>query len=292
MVLRQRNSREAVKTIDRPARSGLLGVFPPHADQMPEARRLAEALGVPLFDEAVNLKRLDAGALVVAYQDEIPSLLMTGAKSPGPVTVDFASKALAHRRQAGHNELLGRAVGWSADASLQILDATAGFGRDAFVLADLNCHMHLCERNPPMAELLTLAIARARESEDPWLQQVASRLHLVGRDARELDPAFFCEQSVDAIYLDPMFPPERKALPAKEMQVLHRLLSFDLDSQSDEQAFYQGQAKEMLEWALDQKVRRVVVKRPRREKPLSGRPPGHSVEGRSTRFDVYPLNKS
>jgi 16S rRNA (guanine1516-N2)-methyltransferase len=47
-----------------------------------------------------------------------------------------------------------------------VLDATAGLGKDAFVLASLGCQMTLIERQPLIAALLEDGLARARADEE------------------------------------------------------------------------------------------------------------------------------
>jgi 16S rRNA (guanine1516-N2)-methyltransferase len=75
-----------------------------------------------------------------------------------------------------------------------------------------------------------------------------------------------------------MFPhPGRKAAPAKEMRALQQLLG-EHDAAADAALF---------EWARQQPVRRVVVKRPLKAPPLGRVAPHHTLRGRSVRFDVY-----
>ncbi len=64
----------------------------------------------------------------------------------GAVKVDFASDALTFRRLhgGGKKEAIARAIGLKGKDSLHVLDATAGLGRDAFVLASLGCVVDLC----------------------------------------------------------------------------------------------------------------------------------------------------
>ncbi|MEE4109902.1 MAG: class I SAM-dependent methyltransferase [Halieaceae bacterium] len=240
------------------------------------AQALADGLGVPLLTETPDA---DSGVCVSVAEDGY-ALVPLGRSGPGPVRVSFDDPALRHRRRGGHNELLGRAVGWRAARPPAVLDATAGFGRDAFTLADLGCRMLLCERDPLMARLLAACIEDARGA-DAWLADVASRLDLVHGDARELEPGRL--EDVDTIYLDPMFTAPRRALPGKEMQVLAALLGSEVEASDDDQ---------LLAWALAQDVRRVVVKRPRRAPPLGQRKPGHQLTGRAIRFDVYPVRAS
>jgi len=236
------------------------------------AQGYATRLDLPILDAMPDGP---AAGLVLVARDEGVELCMPGARERSGVRVAFDDPALRHRRRAGHNELLGRAVGWRAHRSPRVLDATAGFGRDAFTLADLGCEVLLCERHPLMALLLEEALAAARVS-DAWLAGNASRMRLLAGDARGLDAAEL--RAVDVIYLDPMFRTPRRGLPSKDMQVLEQLTGEDDP----------GDADRLFAWALEQAVTRVVVKRPRKAPALGERRPGHVLTGRSVRFDVYP----
>lgn len=226
---------------------------------------------------------LRSGAVVLMVSEGKIMLQLTGPGAPGPVSVTFDDPALLHRRRAGHNELLGRAVGCKQDHAPRVLDATAGFGRDAFVLADLGCHVTLCEREPVMAALLEFALESARQSGDSRIARVTQRMALRALDARQLADG---ECDADVIYMDPMFAPERKSAPAKAMQVL-QLLAGEKDGDSAEK-----DAVSLLSWARCQPAQRVVLKRPRRAPQLGDVAPGHSLRGRSVRFDVYPLPRT
>jgi len=182
---------------------------------------------------------------------------------------------MRHRRRAGHNELLGRAVGVLRDRRPRVLDATAGLGQDAFVLADLGCEVILCERNPVVASLLCSGMRVAAASGDEWLSGILGRMTLRPGDAR----AQAAGEPLDVIYLDPMFPARGKsAAVRKEMVLLQGLLAAG-DTAADAEA--------LLHWALAQGVRRVVVKRPTRAPHLAQLRPSHAIRGRAVRFDVY-----
>jgi 16S rRNA (guanine1516-N2)-methyltransferase len=141
-----------------------------------------------------------------------------------------------------------------------------------------------------MASLLEFAIEQARTRGDAWQQSVAGRLQLHAMDARRISGETL--EKVDVIYLDPMFPDARRALPGKEMQVLAALLAGE--SAAAESAAGPGDAADdsLLAWACGRSVRRVVVKRPRRAPPLAGPRPSHQLAGRSVRFDVYALSRA
>ena len=193
--------------------------------------------------------------------------------APGPLRVDFGAGGMRHRRRGGNNELVGRAVGVTGQRTPGLLDATAGLGRDAFVLADLGCRVRLCERNAVVLELLRAGLESAA---DDWLVQAVGRMSLHAGDARTLDAQALCD--VEVILLDPMFPQRSKsAAVKKEMALLQRLLG----EQGSEDA------EALLAWALEQDVARVVVKRPARSPVLGGLRPSHCIRGKAVRYDVH-----
>ena len=57
----------------------------------------------------------------------------------GDVFVDFVAGAMAHRRKfgGGRGEAVAKAVGIKGTELPSVIDATAGLGRDAFVLASI-----------------------------------------------------------------------------------------------------------------------------------------------------------
>jgi len=274
-----------------------LALMPTSIDDAPLAATLARQLGLPLADIgtdpvacgdvdllllvsatglALQLTRRGLGREAAADTVK-PRRRPSGQVLPGPVRVDFGSDDMRHRRRSGHNELLGRAVGVSARRSLHVVDATAGLGRDSFVLADMGCTVTLCEREPVIAAMLSRGLLAALASGDDWLAGVARGMSLVATDARELAPQQLA--STDVIYLDPMFPPrDKSAAVKKEMALFHVLLGHDISDQD---------ADALLLWAIGQDVSRVVAKRPARAPVLAGKKPSHSVGGKAVRFDVY-----
>lgn len=196
-----------------------------------------------------------------------------------PIYVDFLHGALAHRRKygGGKNQLIARAVGATGGSPAKslynkpptILDATAGLGRDAFVLACLGCKMHLLERSPIIAALLKDGLKRAKK--DPAFTNIQMRLTITNA----IPYLQKCQRQYDVIYLDPMFPPRTKsALVKKEMRILHDIVGSDLD------------AEKLLSIALT-KAKRVVVKRAKLAPEIPGPKPTLKFMGKSSRFDVY-----
>ena len=187
----------------------------------------------------------------------------------------LAARVCATDGGAGHNELLGRAVGIGKKPGLKVVDATGGLGRDGFVLADLGCRVLMCEREALVGLLLESGLERGLASGDAWLVAVLERIELWQGDARELSPPRVAE--FDVIYLDPMFPGRTKSAAVKKEMALFQLLLAGREDDADE----------LLYWALQQEVARVVVKRPAKAPCLAGKKPSHTVSGRAVRYDVY-----
>ena len=211
------------------------------------------------------------------HQDPDGLLLVVGEASAWlelrgvKVAVQFDSAAMQHRRKGGHNEMLGRAVGLKADRKPLIWDATGGLGRDAFVLAALGCEVTLCERVPVLAWLLKQAVQAAAVSGVDQVREAAERMVVRAGDSKMLRvPA------ETVIYLDPMFPERKKAAAVKKESAMLQHLA----DRADDSEF-------LWQWAWDQPVERVVVKRPLRAPILGNSRPAHTLKGKSVRFDVF-----
>ncbi|WP_428241986.1 class I SAM-dependent methyltransferase [Gynuella sp.] len=190
-----------------------------------------------------------------------------------PLYVDFVGGAMGHRRLygGGKGQDLAKAVGLNKAADIKVLDATAGLGRDAFVLASLGCSVQLWERNPVVHALLADGLRRAEAHSETT--EIVARMELCAGTASVNEAS-----RPEVIYLDPMFPPSKKsAKPKKDMQLFHKLVQQDQD------------ADELLPWALKTARNRVVVKRPRIAPYLAGVKPSYELTGKSNRFDVYVI---
>ena len=182
---------------------------------------------------------------------------------------------MAHRRKfgGGRGEAIAKAVGIKGSALPTVIDATAGLGRDAFVLAAIGCQVRLVERHPVVFLLLQDGLNRAYQDEEigEMLQQNLRLLNV--HHINELDPN---SDYADVVYLDPMYPHKQKsALVKKEMRVFQHLVGADLDSD------------ELLLPALQLAQKRVVVKRPDYAEFLCGKQPHFSRETKNHRFDIY-----
>lgn len=208
--------------------------------------------------------------------DEGLQLVDLGPSAPGPVRVDFVAGAVAHRRLfgGGSGQMIAKAVGVQPGVRPYVLDATAGLGRDAFVLASLGCQMTLIERQPIIAALLEDGLARAEK--DGEVAAISAHMRLLYGNAIELMGDWQGEPP-QVIYLDPMFPHrDKSALVKKEMRLFRPLVGDDQD------------APALLAAALALATHRVVVKRPRKAPVVEGTKPSYALEGKSSRYDIYP----
>lgn len=194
----------------------------------------------------------------------------------GGIYVDFVSGTMAHRRRfgGGRGEAVAKAVGIKKDYLPTIVDATAGLGRDAFVLASLGCHVRMLERHPVVAALLDDGLQRGYQDEEigGWLRERMTLLH-----ASSITTLTDITPQPDVVYLDPMYPHKQKsALVKKEMRVFQSLVGADED------------ADNLLSPARALAKRRVVVKRPDYAEPLAGIAASAAITTKNHRFDIYP----
>nr|WP_283777810.1 class I SAM-dependent methyltransferase [Sansalvadorimonas sp. 2012CJ34-2] len=243
--------------------------------------QLVEVTGLPVI-EGESPKAIRDQRLVLWYSPAGLALQQTGKGAPGPVVVDFVGGAVGHRRKfgGGKSQSIVKAVG-VADTSrqLSVLDATAGLGRDAFVLATMGCRVTMIERSVVVRALLADGLRRA--SEDSEAAPIIARMTLAAGNAPELMEQFLQkDQSFDVVYLDPMFPHrDKSAAVKKEMKLFQTLLGPDMDADA------------LLQPALSLAEHRVVVKRPKKAPELAETEPGYRLEGKSGRFDIYPLKR-
>jgi len=247
------------------------------------ATLLAQCGQLNFAGEAADIRKLGE-PLVLWLDDTGLSLRQTGRNAMGPVRCDFVGGTARHRRLygGGKSQTIAKAVGIKDRIRPFIADLTAGLGADASTLAALGCRVVMVERNPVVALLLEDGLDRlaaaAQQADD--LVRLFANLSLVTMAAAEWLASCDDVTRPDVIYLDPMFPERRNSAKAnKNMQVFHQVVGEDTD------------ADELLPLALATARNRVVVKRPSHAPWLDGQEPGLCFEGKSVRFDVYPLKK-
>jgi 16S rRNA (guanine1516-N2)-methyltransferase len=191
--------------------------------------------------------------------------------------VDFIGGAVGHRYRfgGGRGQALPRAAGFVRGRTPSVVDATAGLGRDAFLLAALGADVVLIERSPEIATLLEAGLERARQAGGSHAE-IAGRMRLLVGDSRKLLSGLHPE----VVLVDPMHPPRgNSALVKQEMRLLRATVGDDPD------------AGELMQAALAAARNRVVLKWPIHAAPLASLPPpSHSIAGKSTRYDVFMVS--
>jgi 16S rRNA (guanine1516-N2)-methyltransferase len=235
------------------------------------AQRLADRLRLPLHsgntDSATYVLLVKRGCIMLQSPLEVAAR---------PVVVDFADARLRHRRLrgGGTRQPIARAVGLRRSRPLHVIDATAGLGRDAFILASLGADVLLLERSPLIAALLTDGLERGQA--DPELAPIIERMHPIETDSVVYLQGLDEPHRPDVVYLDPMYPLRSKSAKVKkEMIALQAVIGADPD------------AHRLLAAALRAARDRVVVKRPRGAPPLADRQADTSTGAGNTRFDIY-----
>lgn len=190
------------------------------------------------------------------------------------LAIDFVGGAVGFRFRSGEGkgQPLARACGMAKGELPEIVDATAGMGRDAFFLASRGARVTLIERSRDIHAALQKAMAQAR-GHDETFAAIMERMTLIHGDSIAILPKL----SPDVVLVDPMHPPRTKsALVKKQMRDLRDIVGADPDS------------RQLMEAALSVARSRVVLKWPLRAAAMDGlRKPSHQILGKTTRYDVF-----
>ncbi|SRR5579883_413932 len=244
----------------------------------PNKQATGEALAYKLNLDIVPAGIQDSSRYeyLLVFTPDYVGLLKTSDKKFAPFYINFLSGKLQYRlSHAGlRSELLARALGAHPRNNPVIVDATAGLGRDSFLLASLGFRVTMLERSPILYALLQDALTRAQT--DSRTTPIIERLKLLETDAISWLKACKSSDRPDIVYLDPMFPERQKSASVKkEMVLLQDLLGKDEDSAA------------LLQVALTCATKRVVVKRPRLAAMIAQQVATFSITGKNSRFDIY-----
>jgi 16S rRNA (guanine1516-N2)-methyltransferase len=167
---------------------------------------------------------------------------------------------------------LAKAMGLRAGKTPMIIDATAGLGRDSFLLASLGAKVILIERSQKMHALLADGMKRAAR-EGGVFREIIGRMTLMKGDAKDFLP----ELAGEAILIDPMHPPRKSsALVRQELRQVREIVGTDDD------------AGDLVRVALKHATNRVVLKWPAKADPIKGiKKCTHQIHGKTTRYDVF-----
>ena len=230
------------------------------------AAKLAAELGLTQID---SQDRPGDAAVLLAVVPGRLELRVVGQRGL-PVFADLPKLDTSSPAGRTLRQPLARALGLKrrSDLPLKVIDATAGWGEDTWLMASIGCHVLAIERHGIVAAMLHDALARAAVTD----RSTAARINVLADNAADALRAV--NDRPDVVYLDPMYPTGRKTAERKAMKVLRGLVGADDD------------AAGLLTAAVAVAKRRVVIKRPLRAEPLGGKPT-HSHRGKALRYDVY-----
>lgn len=259
-----------------------------------------DLVDISSLDHLLNIKGLE----VFLHSKILPSdfyglilhvdqngLSLSSSENPGasPTRVDFSDDALQYRLQTSKRSAgLLKAIGLDKySLPLRVMDATAGLGTDAYIMAAMGCDVTMFEKSAVIATLLQDGLARGQASADAAVRNHLSRLSLNFADAGDyldliikgpdcMPHSSNLDQKPDVIYLDPMFPPRQKSAKVKkDMALLQKILPINDDIES------------LLDKALTSATKRVVLKRPGKQSKQASPKPDFQVPGKSCHFQVF-----
>ena len=186
----------------------------------------------------------------------------------------FIEGPILHRLKygKGRGQNLAKAIGMKFNKNRTIVDATAGLGYDAFILASLGANVILIERSKIMFNLLQEALTEAKNFGGE-ISNIIKRMDLIYGDSKDILPKLQSE----VILIDTMYKERKKsALVKNSMRLVRDIVGSDLDY------------LELIDVALNQASNRVVIKLPRySEEKNNYKPYSHQILGKSIRYDVH-----
>lgn len=215
-----------------------------------------------LPDEVVVIKHADY--VRITFKDSKQSLSFDHS---------FHNNALFYQRIEPANQAILKACSNKQRSINTVLDLTAGWGIDSFILAQHGKQVTMLEQNSLITSILSTSLDNA--AKHSRTKQAVDRMTLKTGNSLDYLRSLENKPGFDCIYIDPMFPQRKSgARPAKEMQLLQKLTD-NLDMVS------------CFEQALQKATNRVVVKRPAKAGTLTSRKPDLSYKEKSVRFDIY-----
>ena len=186
----------------------------------------------------------------------------------------FIEGPILHRLKygKGRGQNLAKAVGFKFNKNRTIIDATAGLGYDAFILASLGANVTLIERSEKIYDLLNAAISEAKLYGGE-ISKIVNRMNLLFGDSKDILPNI----SPEVILIDTMYKDRKKsALVKNDMRLVREVVGSDSDH------------VELINVALNNASKRVVIKQQRYAETLNNiKGCSHQILGKTIRYDVY-----
>jgi len=229
----------------------------------------AKELSLLINSEVVSIK--NDNDLYLSVSDNGLSL------EKGALSLQADFNDMLNRLSKGNlaNELLVKASKVKEYNSRVAIDMTAGFGTDSLLLAASGYHVVMIEHNIIIYLLLVDALERALKN--PKLSSIVSNMEVV--NGNSIDIITKINTIPDIVYLDPMFPERNKSSQIKKkFQLLH-----ELETPSND-------VMEMIDVARSVHPKKVILKRPLKDKSLDSLKPSYSISGKAIRYDCFINN--
>tara|TARA_B110000027_G_scaffold27205_1_gene29752 strand:- start:2048 stop:2632 length:585 start_codon:yes stop_codon:yes gene_type:complete len=186
----------------------------------------------------------------------------------------FIEGPILHRLKygKGRGQNLAKAVGMKFNKNRTVVDATAGLGYDAFILASLGANVTLIERSEIIYDLLGKALTEALNFGGE-VSNIVKRMDLIFGDSKDILPKL----EPEVVLIDTMYKERKKsALVKNNMRLVREIVGPDSDY------------LELVHVALKQARNRVVIKLPRySDENKNYKPYSHQILGKSIRYDVH-----
>lgn len=272
-----------------------LRIYVDHPTRINDAQELAKRLSRRFLVSIIDSTLTSQDACTVRDDaQQIPKSNLNLHLTHNNIFLEQNNMVLSHHftdmrsRLKPHNlekEILIRAIRIKGKSpnKINVLDATAGLGRDSLLLAAAGFHVTMIERDPLIAALLHDALDHARQPSDTKhsevnhesdLARITQHLSLIEGDSIE-----FLQEgalSSDVVYLDPMFPSRQKrAAVKKNFQILHIIEPPG------------GDEYDLFAAARMSNPQKIVVKRPLKAPWLAEEKPNYSLKGKMIRYDCY-----
>ena len=186
----------------------------------------------------------------------------------------FIEGPILHRLKygRGRGQNLAKAVGMKSNKNRTIIDATAGLGYDAFILASLGANVTLIERSKKIHSLLRDGISEAK-LHGGEISKIVNRMNLLFGDSKDILPRI----GPEVILIDTMYKERKKtALVKNNMRLVREVVGSDPDY------------VDLINVALNCATKRVVIKQPRYANQLEDiKACSHQILGKTIRYDVY-----
>ncbi len=238
-----------------------------------------------LFQIPIQGKSKKHSKFVFFIQDSKLTIIFNG-ENELVSNVDFTSaqKNWLIESSLNSNQIFKKALGLNKGFK-SVIDVTAGWGQDSIVMHELGMCVTAVEREPIIYLLLWDGLRRyfnfyKSEGNKTVFNTEKEKFTLIYGDAISVLESLGESECPDLIYLDPMFPENKKrALSNKNMQILQAL--------TDKK---ENNIEKLLKVALNKIKKRLILKRPLKDKTLDEKfesKKSTQFMGKSIRYDVY-----